>query len=115
MQTRQTGAFESWWVVWDAKEQQGWEDKSPLGRLAKKQACWEIWKSMVAGEPTCDNCEHFKPALPCLEFVGSCALHEDANKTVYLEDAGRGWDKEGYVAGVYVGPTLGCAHWEKKR
>jgi hypothetical protein len=114
MQTQQNAVFESWWLTWDAKEQHGWDDKSPLGRFAKKRACWESWKSMMAGEPTCEKCEHYKPALPQHEFLGSCAMHGDANSTGCLEDENRGWDRKDYVAGVYVGPMLGCNRWERK-
>ena len=69
----------------------------------------------IPPENTCDQCEHFTPALPNPEILGTCALNADANKTDASEESSHGWAREGYVAGVYVGTKLGCVHWEKKK
>ena len=64
---------------------------------------------------TCDQCEHYTPALPYAEFLGTCALDRNADKAALPEESSRGWAQEGYVAGVYVGPKLGCVNWEKRK
>jgi hypothetical protein len=64
---------------------------------------------------TCAQCEHYRPVDPIhAELSGTCALEGDPNKTDSAEEGSRGWNKDGYVAGVYVGSTLGCVNWEKK-
>ncbi|MEO5658455.1 MAG: hypothetical protein ABIQ90_01480 [Polaromonas sp.] len=64
---------------------------------------------------TCGQCEHYRPEDPIhAELSGRCALDGDADNTDFAEEGSRGWNKQGYVAGVYVGSTLGCINWEKK-
>lgn len=68
---------------------------------------------------TCDKCRHYTPTdMPIDNYVhaGSCALMGDSNDQTprVAVDRAAGWDYEGYVAGVYVGPKFGCIHWAKR-
>ena len=79
---------------------------------------------------TCDQCTHYTASSRPTTFVkvanyeiagpatylfaGACALITDGNDIPCPKDGAVGWDYEGYIAGVYVGPKFGCIHWSKK-
>lgn len=71
---------------------------------------------------TCDTCKHFT-LNDCYKDRGACDLMGDANDLGYNSttntelpfprNKAMGWDYEGYLAGVYVGPKFGCIHWSE--
>lgn len=64
---------------------------------------------------TCDKCGHYTPSPEkAYPHDGECILAGDINTSPTPINGIRGWDSESYRAGVYVGPTFGCIHWEKK-